>query len=186
MAGKKSVLITGCSDGGIGSALASAMQKRDFHVFATARNLSKMSDLAGLPNVTFLKLDVTINDDITGAVRAVNEATGGTLDYLISNAGHNHFMPILDDDINTLKGLFEINVWGPLALTQAFAPLLIKTRGVMAYVTSVSGYLNVPFMGERHLLTRDRSNSVKGHTLPPNAALNLSQRHCGWRWHHLA
>jgi len=41
----KSVLITGCSTGGIGSALVEAFQKRSLHVFATARNPEKMSHL---------------------------------------------------------------------------------------------------------------------------------------------
>ena len=41
--GLKNVLITGCSAGGIGAALVEAFQKRDYHVFAMARNPSKMS-----------------------------------------------------------------------------------------------------------------------------------------------
>lgn len=52
MAPKGSVLITGCSDGGIGSALAIVFQQRGYHVFATTCNIDKMSELRGLSNIT--------------------------------------------------------------------------------------------------------------------------------------
>ncbi|KAJ2985552.1 hypothetical protein NUW58_g5465 [Xylaria curta] len=147
MAARKTVLITGCSDGGIGSALATTLQQRDFHVFATARDPSKMGDLKGLPNLTFLALDVVKPEDIKAAVEAVSKHTGGTLDCLISNAGRNHFMPILDENLDTVRGLFEINFLGPIALTHAFAPLLLQAKGMAVFITSTSGYLNIPYMG---------------------------------------
>ncbi|OCL04125.1 NAD(P)-binding protein [Glonium stellatum] len=100
MTSKETVLITGCSDGGIGSALAFVLQQRGLHVFATARDLSKISSLKGFPNVTLLTLDVTEPSHIKVAVEAVAKETGGKLDFLISNAGRNHFMPIIDKDIS--------------------------------------------------------------------------------------
>lgn len=148
MASRETVLITGCSDGGIGSALAIALQQRGLHVFATARDLSKMSSLQGVPNVTMLTLDVIKSADTKAAVEMVTKQTGGTLNYLISNAGRNHFMPILDENLDVVRNLFEVNFYGPLAITQAFAPLLVKAKGMAVYITSVSGYINVPFMGK--------------------------------------
>jgi len=147
MPSKETVLITGCSDGGIGSALAIAFQKRGFRVFATARDMTKMTHLKDLPNVTLLRLDVADESDVKAAADTVSNTTGGALGYLISNAGRNHFMPILDEDIDRVKKLFNTNLWGPLALTLAFAPLLINSKGVVAYITSISGYLNIPYMG---------------------------------------
>lgn len=149
MVSKQTVLITGCSDGGIGSALALALQQRGLHVFATARDPSKMSDLKGVPDVTMLTLDVAKTDDIKAAFEIVAKQTGGTLDYLVNNAGRNHFMPILDEDLDTVRNLFEVNFYGPLAITQAFSSLLIKAKGMSVYITSISGYVNVPFMGKR-------------------------------------
>ncbi|ETS86941.1 hypothetical protein PFICI_00769 [Pestalotiopsis fici W106-1] len=146
MASKEGVLITGCSDGGIGSALALEFQRRGYHVFATARNPSKMSRLNGLSGVTTLALDVVKPDDMKTAVAAV-EGSGTTLKYLISNAGRNHFMPILDEDPQAIRDLFEVNLIGPITLTQAFAPLLIKAKGMAVYITSISGYLSIPYMG---------------------------------------
>ncbi|KAK9423447.1 hypothetical protein SUNI508_14027 [Seiridium unicorne] len=143
----ESVLITGCSDGGIGSALAIVFQQRGFHVFATARDTSKMSNLSGLHNVTLLTLDVVKAADVKAVVEVVTKQTGGTLNYLVNNAGRNHFMPILDESIDVVKSLFDTNFFGPIAITQAFAPLLITSKGAAVYITSISGYLNIPYMG---------------------------------------
>lgn len=142
------VLITGCSEGGIGSALAHAFQQRGHHVFATARNPEKMTSLQNLPNVTLLPLDVTSTSQIKAAVDAVGKATGGTLDYLVNNAGHNHFRPILDEDLEETRALFETNVWGPLAVMQAFSKMVIKAKGCAVFVTSIAGYGNSPWMGK--------------------------------------
>lgn len=144
---KQTILITGCSDGGIGSALAIVFQKRGFHVFASARDPTKMSTLKDLPNITLLTLDVVKSADIKDAVDTISEKTNGTLDYLISNAGRNHFMPILDEDLDTVRNLFEINFFAPISLAQAFAPLLIKAKGMAVFIASTAGYLNIPYMG---------------------------------------
>ncbi|KAF2176853.1 putative hydroxybutyrate dehydrogenase [Zopfia rhizophila CBS 207.26] len=143
----ETVLITGCSDGGIGSALALTFLQRGFHVFATARDTTKMSKLKDLANVTMLTLDITDSKMIKATVDSVAKETGGTLDYLVNNAGHNHFMPILDENIEETKDLFNTNVWGPLAVTQAFAPLVIQAKGSFVFVTSIAGYGNTPWMG---------------------------------------
>ncbi|AEO70552.1 f70860f3-57bc-4a17-a497-b85ae4cbfba3 [Thermothielavioides terrestris] len=144
---KGTVLITGCSDGGAGSALAIEFQSRGYRVFATSRTLTTMSKLESLPNVKLLQLDITNSADIRAAADAVSKETGGTLTYLVNCAAQNHFMPLLDQDIEAGKALFETNVWGHLAVTQAFAPLLIKARGTVVFITSLSGYLNVPYQG---------------------------------------
>lgn len=106
----KSVLVTGCSVGGIGFALVEAFQKRNLHVFASARNLSTMSQLEELPNVTLLPLDPTSAVSVQTAVESVRAQTGGTLDYLMNNAGQTIIMPTLDFDIETATKMYEINV----------------------------------------------------------------------------
>ena len=67
-----------------------------------------------------------------------------SLTYLVNNAGRNHFMPILDEDIEQCKRVFDTNVWGPLAITKVFASLVIKAKGCIVNVTSISGYVNTP------------------------------------------
>ncbi|KAJ5605905.1 hydroxybutyrate dehydrogenase [Penicillium lagena] len=142
-----SVLITGCSDGGVGSGLALVFQARGYHVFATTRNPEKMSILQRLPNVTLLPLDVADSSQIHAAVEAVTAITGGTLSILINNAAQFHLMPLLDDDIETAKQAFDTNVWGPLAVTKAFAPLLIQARGMLVNITTIAGHNPMPYSG---------------------------------------
>ncbi|KAH8722688.1 putative hydroxybutyrate dehydrogenase [Phaeosphaeriaceae sp. PMI808] len=147
MAPKGSVLVTGCSDDGIGSALALTFAQRGFHVFATARDTASMAKLQDIESITLLALDVLDAKQIEAAVATVGKLTGGTLDYLVNNAGRTRFMPLLDEDINQAKELFDTNVWAPLQLVQAFSPLLIESKGTVVFISSVSGYLNVPWQG---------------------------------------
>lgn len=152
MSTKGSVLITGCSNGGIGSGLALAFQERGYQVFATARTTEKMSNLKNLPNVTLLSLDVLSPSQIRAAIDAVAEKTGGTLSILINNAARFHYMPLLDDDIEAAKQIYDTNVWGPLAVTKASVPLLIKAGGTVVNITSIAGHNPVPYLGKRSLL----------------------------------
>ena len=144
----KTVLITGCSAGGIGFALAEEFHKRGLHVFATARDAAKMSHLQKLPNVTLLTLDPTSGPSVKAAVESVKTQTGGTLDYLVNNAGQTIIMPTLDFDIETAKGMFDINIWGMMRVTQEFAPLVIAAGGTLVNVCSISTSVNTPWMGE--------------------------------------
>jgi 1-acylglycerone phosphate reductase len=86
MAGQKTVLITGCSAGGIGDALARAFHKKGLRVFATARNLAKAENLKAL-GMEVIQLDVIDEESIKVAVKTVQEATRGKLDFLVNNSG---------------------------------------------------------------------------------------------------
>ena len=147
MAQKDSVLITGCSDGGIGSALATIFAQHGFLVFATARNVNKMSKLADVPDVKLLALDVTNSTQIQAVLDLVRKDTGSSLTHLINNAGRNYYMPLLDEDIDAARKIFDVHVWGPLAVSKAFIPLLKKAKGSVVFITSVAGHLNEPWHG---------------------------------------
>lgn len=151
MASQQSVLITGCSDGGLGAALATTFHERGFRVFATSRSLKTMSKVSNLSGVRVLQLDITSATDLQATKNTVSEDTGGSLSYLINCAARNHFMPLLDENIEDAKSIHDTNVWGPLAVTQAFAPLLIKTKGTIVFITSVAGHLNTPYQGTERL-----------------------------------
>ena len=145
---KPSVLITGCSEGGIGYALAKEFQSRGIYVIATARNLSKMTSLKNLPNVVLLSLDVTSPSMIATAVQTVQGQTNGTLTYLVNNSGSQYLSPILDVNINLAKEMYEVNVWGVVAMIKAFSPLLIKGKGTFVNIASIAGLLYPPWMGK--------------------------------------
>lgn len=84
-AAQKTVLITGCSKGGIGDALARSFHGKGFKVFASARNLSKISHLKAL-GISVLALDIVDHSSVSNAVEVIKTATGGTLDILVNNA----------------------------------------------------------------------------------------------------
>jgi NADP-dependent 3-hydroxy acid dehydrogenase YdfG len=83
---QKTVLITGCSEGGIGDALAQEFHRKGLRVFATARNPSKVEHLQKL-GLDILSLDVVDEASIKTAVESVKKATGGNLDFLVNNSG---------------------------------------------------------------------------------------------------
>ena len=144
----KCVLITGCSAGGIGSALVVAFQARGLSVFATGRDLSKLSHLKELPNVTLLPLSPTSAESVEAAVEKIKAITGSKLDYLVNNAGQTIIMPTLDFDIETAKNMYDINVWGTVRVTQAFSDLIIAAKGTIVNICSISTSVNTPWMGE--------------------------------------
>ena len=89
-----SVLITGCSEGGIGHILALEWKSRDYRVFATARKLSAMTTLQEA-GIECLELDVTDIDSVRLVKDQVAEKTGGKLDILVNNAGQGKLPPKL-------------------------------------------------------------------------------------------
>ncbi len=142
----KTVLITGCSLGGIGDALAREFHSRGHRVFATARSKAKMAELEAL-GITTLEMDVTSLESISAAAATVRAAAAdGALDVLINNAGLNYVMPFADCDMADVKRVLDTNVFGVFAVTHAFLPQLIAARGVVASVGSVNIALNPPYM----------------------------------------
>lgn len=151
MTQQKTALITGCSEAGIGHALALEFSRRGVHVFATARTPSKMASLESIPNITLLAMDVTSQASIDAAVKVVLNtkiATGGTLDYLVNNAGGQVVMPVLDLDMGMARQMYEVNFWGMLAVIKSFAPLVIKAKGTVANLSSIGASLYLPYLGE--------------------------------------
>jgi len=143
---QKSVLITGTSEGGIGDSLAIAFHKKGLRVFATARNLRKVQHLKEL-GLEVLPLDVTDQASIIQAVESVKALTDGTLDILVNNSGHGYSMPLLDSDTSLAKGMFDVNVFALVEVTQAFAPLLIASRGTVVNIGSILGHFPFPWQG---------------------------------------
>ncbi|KAH7077762.1 hypothetical protein BKA63DRAFT_271518 [Paraphoma chrysanthemicola] len=144
---QKTCLVTGCSSGGVGAAIAEAFAHHGYHVFATARTPSKIPQtLHTSPNVTVLTLDVTSTVSIVAAVKSVQEKSGGMLDVLINNAGHSLNTPALDASIEETKKLFNANFFGVLETIQAFQHMLIRAKGCIVNNSSVGGYQPFPFI----------------------------------------
>ncbi|VDB85729.1 unnamed protein product [Peniophora sp. CBMAI 1063] len=142
---KRYVLITGCSPGGIGHALALEYHRQGLHVIATARRLEVIEDLRAL-GMTTLRLDVTDKEAIRSARDEIDELTGGRLDVLINNAGYGYTVAVTDMHLEDVRNLFETNVIAPVAMVQAFAPMLIASGdGRIVQLGSIAGFAPIPF-----------------------------------------
>lgn len=137
------VLVTGCSTG-IGRALALELHQRGHRTFATARRPESLSGLAA-EGIETLALDVNDPSSINAAVAQVIEKAG-QIDVLINNAGINVFGPLLETPVNDLRAIFETNVLGLVAVTQAVFPHMADRRsGRIINIGSVVGLLPTPF-----------------------------------------
>jgi 1-acylglycerone phosphate reductase len=154
----KWALVTGVSSGGIGDALVNELLKNNVNVIATGLDEHQMDDLKARnkhASLHKLQMDVRYSSDITYAVSRVrsitggNTLTGGRLDYLFNNAGYGYMMPLLDADLDAVRKNFEVNVFGLLAVTQAFFPLLQEAKGTVVIQSSIAGLPGVyqPYIG---------------------------------------
>ena len=116
--------ITGCSTG-FGRELAQLVLRRGWRAVVTARNVSRVEDLARghEEKALALSLDVTKYDDI---VAAVNEAETrfGAIDVLVNNAGYGYQASIEEGNDAEIRAQFETNVFGLVRLTQ----LVLRAR----------------------------------------------------------
>lgn len=137
MARKTTVLITGCSPGGIGHALALEFHRRGCHVIATARRPEVLVGLDSM-GISTLRLDVTDDESVA---RCRDEArallVNGKLDVLVNNAGSFHVTAALDDEMESAKAMFDINVFGVMRMCKVFVDLLIPARGLIVNVSSI-------------------------------------------------
>ena len=151
------VLVTGCSENSIGSALAAEFHRRGCRVFATVRDAAKATHLSAIGITDIVILDVASPASVAAATASVRAAIIGTadddddgvvvgLDILVNNAGVGYSATFLDSDIAACRHLFDVNVWGVVAVTKAFAPLLVASgRGRVVNIGSIFGDLHPPF-----------------------------------------
>ncbi|MGJ8559191.1 MAG: SDR family oxidoreductase [Litorimonas sp.] len=150
-----SILITGCSSG-FGRLGAEHYARLGAKVFATMRNLprpeaTELETLAKTENldISVLEIDVIDGDQIEAGVAEALEATGGTLDVLINNAGIAISGPIEAQDMAATQQIFETNVFGAHRMMRAVLPTMRAAgRGQIFNVTSQLGRVIVPGFGQ--------------------------------------
>ncbi len=156
MVSRKAVVITGASSG-IGQVTTLALARQGWYVFASVRTAAAAEQLLALAGavgvgafVEPLLLDVTDQAGIARAVTAVAmtlDTKGLRLAGLINNAGIVVAGPLEEVPVPRMQQILETNVLGPLAITQAFLPLLRQGRGRIILIGSVSGWVAMPFLG---------------------------------------
>jgi len=136
----KTILITGANRG-IGEALVrEALNRGAKRVFAGTRGALPNGALPNTgPRVTALTLDVTNASQIQRAVDKV-----AALDVLINNAG----IAIPDDltDLDALQKHLDVNLLGMVKVTQAFLPLLTRSKGAIVNNLSMTSVAALPIL----------------------------------------
>src|SRR3954451_7508088 len=141
------VLITGASTG-IGEATALRLQKAGFRVFAGVRKPEDGDRLRAAGVTVVQPLDVTNAADIAAAVKTVEEGLGGApLRGIVNNAGVGIGGPLEALPLDDFRRTLEVNTTAQLAVTQAFLPLLRKSRGRIVNMSSIGGRVAQPFAG---------------------------------------
>lgn len=127
------VLVTG-ANGGLGAHFVQqALERGAAKVYAAARSPKDWSDDRIVP----LALDVTSPESIAAAADIADDVT-----MVINNAGAFNDASVLGD-LSAARDLFETNFWGALAVTNAFAPALKRSHGILLNVHSVLSWLAI-------------------------------------------
>jgi NAD(P)-dependent dehydrogenase (short-subunit alcohol dehydrogenase family) len=136
----KSVLITGAGSG-FGKGAALALAGRGHQVIATTETEDQADALrAEAPQLTVEKVDITSAD--------VEKAAAWDVDVLINNAGAGQTGPMADVPLDRVRRLFEVNVFGTLAITQRVLPRMVaKGAGRIIIVSSIAGVVSGPSFG---------------------------------------
>jgi len=143
------VVITGASTG-IGEACALRLDRAGFRVFAGVRRDADADRLRaqGSSRLTPVRLDVTDVATIESARQEVAAAAGERgIAGLVNNAGIGVGGPIEFLSLDEWRKQFEVNVFGTLAVTRAFMPLVRKGHGRVVFMSSIAGRFSSPFLG---------------------------------------
>jgi NAD(P)-dependent dehydrogenase (short-subunit alcohol dehydrogenase family) len=130
--------ITGCSTG-LGRAFAEAVLDRGHNVVATARDVAKVQDLADkYPDTALaLPLDVTSDEQVSGAVRAAEERFGG-VDVLVNNAGYGYRAAVEEGEDDAVQLLFDTHVFGTVRTIKAVLPgMRARRSGTIVNLSSI-------------------------------------------------
>jgi short-subunit dehydrogenase len=143
----KTVLVTGASSG-IGEAIAREAARQGAALVLTARRTDRLETLAaetcaGGGRAIAVAADVTQDGDLPAAAARAREAFGG-IDMVIANAGFGVTGNLARLTLDDYRRQFETNVFGVLRTVYATLDDLRRSRGVLVFVGSVSGYVAAP------------------------------------------
>jgi NAD(P)-dependent dehydrogenase (short-subunit alcohol dehydrogenase family) len=132
--------ITGVSTG-LGRALAEAVLAQGDVVVGTTRSIASAEAFETLApgRAHGTLMEVTDAASVAAAVERAETITGG-LDVVVNNAGRGLTGAIEETSLDQARALFEVNLFGPMAVMQAVLPhMRARKRGHIVNITSVSG-----------------------------------------------
>jgi len=138
----KTALVTGASSG-IGEATALQLSELGYTVYAAARRVDRMSDLADR-GIRTTSVDVTDDPSMVALVQTIIADTG-RIDVLVNNAGYGLYGALEDTPIEEARRQFEVNVFGLARLTQLVLPHMRAQRdGYIVNISSMGGKIWEP------------------------------------------
>jgi NAD(P)-dependent dehydrogenase (short-subunit alcohol dehydrogenase family) len=143
----RSAVITGASSG-IGRACVLKMSKAGWQVFATVRKPQDRDKLQAenIPGLVPVLMDVEDRPSIMAAAEQISSQGGGSgLDGLVNVAGIGMFGPIEYATPRDVQKMFDVNLFGQIAVTQALLPLLRRKHGRIVNISSVGAHIAIPF-----------------------------------------
>ena len=148
-AARGGIVITGASTG-IGRECALYFDRLGYRVFAGVRKTSDGEALAkaASPRLSPVIIDVTDARTITAAAAQVEQTLGDVaLVGLVNNAGIGIGGRVEFLEPSELRRQMEVNLIGPVAVTQAFMPMLRRSRGRIVFISSIGGKVATPLLG---------------------------------------
>ena len=139
------ILVTGASSG-IGAHLTRFLAERGHPVFATARKTEDLKVLEQIENVTPIQLDIRDPEQIQAAYDLV-VAGGQGLYGLVNNAGIGALGMFCTWTDAEMFEIFDINVFGPHRMSNAFVRLLIEAHGRIVNIGSQGGMITSKYYG---------------------------------------
>ncbi len=140
------LLVTGASTG-IGAATARELARRGFHVLAGVRGGTD-ADALRATNLEPVILDITNEAEIAALVKHIaDDHERRPLRALVNNAGIGVNAPVETLPLSEWRRLFDINLFGHVAMMQALLPALIKSRGTVVNISSVGGKIAMATYG---------------------------------------
>jgi NAD(P)-dependent dehydrogenase (short-subunit alcohol dehydrogenase family) len=130
----QTALVTGANRG-IGREFVRQLLDRGVaKVYAAARDPRTI--VTDDPRLVPLQLDVTDADSVAGAAEIAQDVS-----VVVNNAGIARAGSVLDADTSNLRRELETNLFGPLAVTSAFADRLAQRSGVVVNVASILSWI---------------------------------------------
>ena len=143
------ILITGCSSG-LGQATALLFREAGYLTIATARDPSKLDQLAAA-GCEILPLDVTDEVSRQTVVKDVTQRHG-PVGLLINNAGYGQYGPLEEAPPELVRHSFETNVFGLLHMSQLVLPGMRSAgRGRIVNISSLAGRVTAQGGGVYHM-----------------------------------
>eukprot|EP00775_Hariotina_reticulata_P009319 gene9318-9484_t len=140
------VLLTGCSQGGIGWHLARQFATAGCIVYASARSLNSMHGLDA-HGCRLLALDVTSKEQILAAVDTIMQEQH-KIDILVNNAGILAKAAVTEAGVDHFRKVLEVNFFACIELIAAVAPIMMQQQsGTIINVGSIASYTAQPFWG---------------------------------------